>query len=179
MSSKCNVCSRDSRLQCSACFSVYYCGQEHQRQDWKQGHKATCQRPYKILRDPDVGRFMVAARDLRPGDVILKERPVVVGPNLLASSPLCLGCHKPIVAGAFWPCKQCKLPFCSEACSVHKAKDECGIFKRDPEVFYKQVTNDGRKAKGSCKKSLDLTLANYQIVLPIRVLLLKVTKIMN
>lgn len=41
----CEVCAAPSKLSCGACKSVYYCGPEHQRQDWKSlfgGHKHLC-----------------------------------------------------------------------------------------------------------------------------------------
>lgn len=41
---RCAVCgTSDSKLfRCSQCKSVCYCCKEHQRQDWKKGHKALC-----------------------------------------------------------------------------------------------------------------------------------------
>ena len=37
---------------------------------------------------------MVAHRDLKAGDIILKERALVTGPNLEQSALLCLGCYR-------------------------------------------------------------------------------------
>jgi hypothetical protein len=40
--------------------------------------------PFRIITDParpEIGRFVVAARDLRPGDVIIEEPPITAGPK--------------------------------------------------------------------------------------------------
>lgn len=45
---KCAVCSKDADLRCSRCKQVWYCGKEHQVQDWKQGdHKKVCNDHFK------------------------------------------------------------------------------------------------------------------------------------
>jgi len=42
----CNVCGQEggeqSLQRCSACHVVWYCSQEHQKQDWKKIHKTQC-----------------------------------------------------------------------------------------------------------------------------------------
>ena len=61
----CAVCSQEAPHRCSGCQAVYYCSKEHQRKDWKQ-HKATC-RAFRVERSPNVGRRLIALRDLKPG----------------------------------------------------------------------------------------------------------------
>lgn len=40
---QCAVCQAPSRSTCGACHAVWYCGSEHQKQDWKHGgHKRLC-----------------------------------------------------------------------------------------------------------------------------------------
>lgn len=46
-----------------------------------------------MLHSPELGRYMVASRDLKAGDVILREDPIVVGPKQV-TEPVCLGCYK-------------------------------------------------------------------------------------
>lgn len=41
------------------------------------------------------GRYLVARRLIKAGELILHEPPLVLGPKLL-TSPLCLGCYKPV-----------------------------------------------------------------------------------
>jgi hypothetical protein len=38
----CAVCQGLAKLRCSACKNVWYCGKEHQKEDWKI-HKAKCE----------------------------------------------------------------------------------------------------------------------------------------
>ena len=38
----CVVCNRETRNKCGGCREVRYCAREHQKQDWKVGHKRTC-----------------------------------------------------------------------------------------------------------------------------------------
>lgn len=38
---RCVVCALESRNRCARCRTVYYCGKDHQRQDWAR-HKQTC-----------------------------------------------------------------------------------------------------------------------------------------
>lgn len=37
---------------------------------------------YTIKKDPIVGRYMVASRDLEPGEIIFSDEPVAVGKNI-------------------------------------------------------------------------------------------------
>lgn len=43
-SGPCNVCQKSSTTRCGRCKSVYYCGPEHQKGDWKQ-HSKVCKAP--------------------------------------------------------------------------------------------------------------------------------------
>ncbi|KAG7175063.1 SET domain-containing protein SmydA-8-like 4 [Homarus americanus] len=70
-------------------------------------------------------RHMVATRDIRPGEVILKEAPVVIGPKQ-RSPPVCLGCHKGI--RGTYTCPKCHFPVCAPSCEISKYhKHECPI----------------------------------------------------
>lgn len=47
----------------------------------------------------ELGRYMVAIRDLKPGDLVLVEKPLVFAPKAMpdpeAQMP-CVGCYKPV-----------------------------------------------------------------------------------
>ena len=83
---------------------------------------------------------MVAARAIKPGEIILTEHPLTFGP-MDTSRPICLGCYNPVTDQS--PrCRSCNYPMCSEACSEAKEhKDyECKFFaekgfKADPSKF--------------------------------------------
>ena len=92
---------------------------------------------------------MVARRDLKPGDMILREKPIVTGPNLdnasaggLLSQAVCLGCFAPITQNKFHPCRKCKAPLCSASCEDHPNHvEECVILKQNPLCFYSSYQN--------------------------------------
>ena len=87
---------------------------------------------------------MVARRDLNPGDIILREKPIVTGPNLdnassggLLSEAVCLGCYAPLQQQTFHPCRKCKGPLCGKSCEDSPSHaEECAILKQNPIVFY-------------------------------------------
>ena len=41
------------------------------------------------------GRYLVATRTIKAGQLIIRERPLVHGPKFL-STPLCLACYRPV-----------------------------------------------------------------------------------
>jgi hypothetical protein len=45
--------------------------------------------------DPTVGRYIIATRDLKPGELILAETPLVMAP-MAVTPPVCLVCYKPV-----------------------------------------------------------------------------------
>ena len=45
--------------------------------------------------DPGMGRFIIATRDLKPGELILAESPLAVGP-MAVTPPVCLVCYKSV-----------------------------------------------------------------------------------
>ncbi|KAG7208615.1 hypothetical protein KM043_014822 [Ampulex compressa] len=93
---------------------------------------------YKILQSENVGRYMVAGKELAAGDEIVTEMPFVVGPKSF-TYPLCLSCYTP------WPpspddkplCSKCGWPVCSAECESHpQHRDyECQIFTAANEKF--------------------------------------------
>ncbi|KAK3856724.1 hypothetical protein Pcinc_036968 [Petrolisthes cinctipes] len=154
----CEVCNKPARQFCSSCRGVFYCSRECQKHDWKN-HKGRC-KPYVILKHPVYGRHLVATRDIRAGEVLLKEAPLVVGPKQ-KSHPVCLGCHKRVDGTTF--CPACHYPLCSSAChysSFHK--DECGVLA---------------KASGKIKIDKFDSTAHpaYECITPLRCLLLRHT----
>ncbi|XP_067900315.1 programmed cell death protein 2 [Heterodontus francisci] len=41
----CRVCGASGPKSCSRCRQAHYCGKEHQRLDWRAGHRVACGRP--------------------------------------------------------------------------------------------------------------------------------------
>ena len=42
-----------------------------------------------------MGRYIIATRDLKPGELILAEAPLVIAP-MAVTPPVCLVCYKPV-----------------------------------------------------------------------------------
>ncbi|XP_022900342.2 SET domain-containing protein SmydA-8 [Onthophagus taurus] len=110
---KCAVCQKKAPQRCAGCHSVHYCSREHQKLGWKS-HKKYC-KPFKVCEDDVLGRYLVATKPLNPGDVILKEPPLIWGPAQ-QTVPVCLGCGKIVTAKTQKPCQKCGWPMCSDLC---------------------------------------------------------------
>lgn len=125
---------------------------------------------------------MQAIRDIKCGEVILRERPLVVGPKII-STPICLGCNrslspqdivvpakdrksKPQTVRNYLKCSKCKWPLCSVSCeksSAHTA--ECALMtekKFQCSIDY-NVDDENKKESAYCA------------ILPLRCLLLSTT----
>ncbi|XP_060523200.1 uncharacterized protein LOC132700097 [Cylas formicarius] len=151
-SCKCAECGEPAALKCSACKLASYCGKEHQKSHWKD-HRAVC-RPFEIVVDPDIGRCLVATRDLKPGDLILTENPLVFGPrpHMVEEGPVpCPGCCRLIIGEGAARCEGCDFPVCNPECPGLKDMEvhghECMILGlRDVKAinglhdFYRQDT---------------------------------------
>lgn len=86
-----------------------------QKQHWKK-HKERC-KSYKVASTKEWGRYLVAARALKPGERILPGTPPsVVGPPLESAAPICLGCDGAVPFGSKAACPGCKYAFCTAAC---------------------------------------------------------------
>ena len=53
---------------------------------------------YDIGKSPEVGRYMLAKRDVKPGEVIFTDQPAVIGPDS-NSLPLCTVCWRYRIRG--------------------------------------------------------------------------------
>lgn len=111
----CAVCDKLAKSFCSICKHVFYCSRDCQRKHWNS-HKEDCKSlaklPYRVKmltlypkpniplngwsfqieRNEQLGRFLVATTDLKPGQLIFNELPMIIGPRQL-TKPVCLGCH--------------------------------------------------------------------------------------
>ncbi|NP_001229486.1 uncharacterized protein LOC724300 isoform X1 [Apis mellifera] len=110
----CPICNQRATLKCSGCKQQFYCKKEHQRMDWPR-HKLTCQ-AWEIRENSELGRHLLASRDLNPGDVILSESPLVWGPSIHSDQRLCVGCGKQCKSANI-RCTKCLWPACAVDCS--------------------------------------------------------------
>lgn len=162
----CEVCQKPANQTCGGCKLVYYCSKAHQKLGWREGHKFKCC-AFKIQYSDNVGRHMVATRDIQQGEMIMKEKPAVIGPRM--SSPAhCLSCGmklEPTKIGDkydFYKCSICCWPMCGQKCEkaeIHKA--ECKIMT---DMKYKCTIKYEQPNKSE---------AAYCVIAPLRVLLMK------
>lgn len=76
----------------------------------------TCVHLTQICEDNELGRHLVAARDIKAGEVVIRESPLLVGPSQV-TGPVCLGCMKGLTAANSEPCALCGWPLCKkESC---------------------------------------------------------------
>lgn len=66
-----------------------------------------------------VERYLVASRDIEPGEIILKENPLIAGPisrktKTLDKSKYCLGCYQHV--NGLYKCSKCGWPVCNAKC---------------------------------------------------------------
>ncbi|XP_045774597.1 SET domain-containing protein SmydA-8 [Maniola jurtina] len=95
---------------------------------------------FEVHKSEELGRYLVAARDLTPGEVIVTELPLVFGPKAMidpeASMP-CVGCYKPVFTDIGERCSRCGWPVCSGNCPGLKDPRhhglECDILSARPE----------------------------------------------
>ena len=148
----CFFCSRPADLQCPACSEVWYCcpthGSVHQRP-----HLDRCF-PWKVDTIEGKGRVMVTTRDVKAGETLFMEEPVVHGPN--QGAPICLTCYSSVSLDYLCVCGY---PMCDEDCArdpVHLP--ECEILARGDKPTFQ----DGETEAYHCILPLRLALLARQ-----------------
>ncbi|XP_042873477.1 SET domain-containing protein SmydA-8-like [Penaeus japonicus] len=143
----CANCGFLAKLRCASCRQAFYCKKECQKKHWNSGHKERC-KPFKVMESKELGRYMVASRDLKAGDIIFKDEPLVVGPKTI-TEPVCLGCYKRV--DGTYRCSVCEWPMCGPACEkLPDHQPECVIGREigspidiqdfdEPNHFYELV----------------------------------------
>ena len=91
--------------------------------------------PFSVQWTEEVGRCMVAARDIKAGEVIFREtESLVIGPGH-ECPPLCLSCLGPCDSSV--TCEGCGYPVCDEECGAsHLVTRECGLLARGPAPVF-------------------------------------------
>ncbi|KAJ8936161.1 hypothetical protein NQ318_016485, partial [Aromia moschata] len=71
---------------------------------------------FQICDNEILGRHLRATRDIKPGEIILQEPPLIWGPSQM-TVPVCLGCGKAVNEKNSKPCFKCGWPVCNETCA--------------------------------------------------------------
>ena len=97
---QCFYCSVNSATRCQC--GQYYCSEDHLKIH-RPGQYCL---PFKVTYSPQVGRYLVASRDIKPLELVLWDTAAAVGPAA-DSVPVCLECFSK-VDGTF-QCPNCQV----------------------------------------------------------------------
>ncbi|XP_055638361.1 SET domain-containing protein SmydA-8-like [Toxorhynchites rutilus septentrionalis] len=94
---------------------------------------------FKVKENPELGRYGVAAKDLKAGEMLFEEKPFAIGPKV-ENPPVCLECCCPVDGGVTGPkCSHCGWPLCEECVSkqddIVYHKKECALFVKHKVKF--------------------------------------------
>ncbi|EFN79379.1 SET domain-containing protein SmydA-8 [Harpegnathos saltator] len=97
---------------------------------------------YKVTHSGRLGRYLVAAKNIAAGEVIIREEPIAVGPMTYRKDRLCFACLRSLSKiGRQYVCSRCNLaPLCSVACETrtkHHTSDECLILGENRDLLAK------------------------------------------
>ena len=120
----CNIeiSNEDSeQLTCSDHAEVrYFCSQLHMSYHRPGGCDSGPCLPWSISSSDQYGRYLVASRDIMPGDMVLSETSVCWGPNHELDIVVCVECLTDISEdGQDTWCQMCGAPLCSGHADTH------------------------------------------------------------
>lgn len=112
----CFYCGEICHEMCTDCNSYAYCSESH-REFHKDQDSGACL-PFKILKNEEFGRFMVATKDIKPFEPVVVDEALAIGP-CDDSQPCCLGCLSPVLdCTTYVHCPVCNLPMCKVSCHL-------------------------------------------------------------
>ncbi|XP_033322221.2 SET domain-containing protein SmydA-8 [Megalopta genalis] len=111
----CAFCGDNATLKCCGCENLYYCCKEHQKIHWDK-HSKDC-KPYKLVQDKELGSYFVTTRNIKVGEVLFKEKPLLTGP-CWSTAPVCLNCFVSLKKDNSKPCTKCDWLLCKN-CKAH------------------------------------------------------------
>ncbi|KAK8749838.1 hypothetical protein OTU49_015582 [Cherax quadricarinatus] len=151
----CAECKKPSTIVCGGCWQLGFCARDHQLSGWEK-HRPKC-RPWRIGCSSELGRFMVATRDIAAGELLLEDQPLLLGPKMI-TEPVCLGCYRPV--NGDYQCQSCGFPLCGPQCEDTD----------DHEAECKAVRDSGIPVKVSVFGEIN---SMYECITPVRILALR------
>lgn len=94
----------------------------------------------QIETNAKLGRHLVASRDIKPGEIVLKEAPLICGPSQI-TCPVCIQCLQRLdecdIENGKQTCDRCGWPVCTECAPKRNADKhlECDITATRPAPF--------------------------------------------
>ena len=151
----CSECGKVATIVCGGCWLTGYCARDHQLTGWTK-HRPKC-RPWRVSSSSDLGRFMVATRDITAGELLMQDAPLIMGPKMM-TEPVCLACYRPV--DGEYNCPDCGFPLCSSDCR--------GSEDHEPEC--RAIQESGVAVKVSRFGEVN---SMYECITPVRILSLK------
>nr|XP_040573959.1 uncharacterized protein LOC121122947 [Lepeophtheirus salmonis] len=167
---ECFICLTPSESFCDHC-KIPYCSENH-FQFHKSSHNGSCL-PFRAFYKPELGRYVVATRDIEPLEVILEDKAAVFGPNH-DTKPVCLECLKPLNEEDHADCPNgCGYPLCNnqDCWNGPNHNIECEIFRNlktnfKMKVKFNRIDNMGKELKLApeygCITPLRLAASKYK-----------------
>lgn len=130
----CFYCSKEAKNKCDFCKSCFICDDSHHADLHRHLSSQTCL-PFRVARSSSKGRVLVASRDLRPFDLVLREDTDLFGPfvptpesSTVRMEAKCVVCLAQIEEGVDC-CRSCQSGLCSSpTCqSLHSRVGECPL----------------------------------------------------
>ena len=110
--------------QCSDCQLAWSCS-DHAKFHSGDGRCF----PFKVSVREGRGRCLVATRDIQPGELILRDKPIVQAPYT-KTKPQCLQCARRVDGS--YRCRKCGFPMCDLTCAngeLHRV--ECRVLEEE------------------------------------------------
>ncbi|XP_037916547.1 histone-lysine N-methyltransferase ASHR1-like isoform X2 [Hermetia illucens] len=121
---------------------------------------------FEILKSDTMGRYLTAVKLIKPGELIINEMPLVIGPPM-HNSPFCLGCNQKVdFSSEQYRCPGCRWPLCGPDCKginneIGHSKQECSILTE------RNIINSIEKSHGNRLKAI------HEVIFHLRCLYLK------
>ena len=117
-------------------------------------------RSWSVQYQERCGRLVVAGRDIKAGEIIMRDEAAALGPDN-NPRPVCLVCLARLVRGEVVACRGCGWPLCSVAC-----RDNIGHHARECQLFQASGTQfDLVQCKTTCP--------SYNAIMVLRLLWLR------
>ena len=121
----CYICNGKPQPELTEVPNVQYCGQVCKELHYPPEKESPW--PIVVKYKSEVGRYIIASRNIEAGEVIFAEEAFALGPAH-DSLPSCLNCFKVANPEDGYLCPKCHLPVCDEMCAEgEEHAKECAI----------------------------------------------------
>nr|XP_031841458.1 SET domain-containing protein SmydA-8-like isoform X1 [Nomia melanderi] len=114
----------------------------------KSKNSVTTTSKYNVARSEKLGRYLQSAKNLTAGEVILREKPIAVGPTISSNDYVCFACLRflpKIRKLSQYLCSKCNVaPLCGTACEgqpKYHTPDECEMFKNNKDLLSSNIVD--------------------------------------